>query len=249
VQDFGGLYPLRPNKTCVGSKDKQLWPCAGQNRWGPVLTRPGSILLRFGNLACVAEGESRSLTEGTQQRIVKALEQAFSDLDAWMKELGVSKRQVVPIYEKAVREGGMLSKLLAGIGCRILSLSAGPTPKLESFENAVGWIRSTEFATQLQQAPDPGEDKVRELESACKNALPALRKRLAYATRAGPQLHRGGRRKELSDPVVRRQICDEIKQRRGPGSKLDVLFKSIARKYKVSDTTIKRIWLECGKTE
>jgi hypothetical protein len=189
------------------------------------------------------------LTERTQQRLVNALDQSLSDLDAWIKKLGLSQKQVVPIYEEAVREGGMLSTFLAGIGCSTLSLSAERAPKLQSFENAVRWIRSDEFAIQLREATEPSEDKVAELEAACKDAVPTLRKRWVYATKRGPQLRRGGRRKELTDPKVRQVICDEIKQRRGPGSKLAVLFKSVARKYKVSDTTIKRIWLECGKNE
>lgn len=187
------------------------------------------------------------LTEETQRKISNALAQLLDDLEKWLQKRGLSEQEIVPIYEAAVRENGLLARFIGGLAAEMIPLTVEKPAKLESFVNVARRIRTGEFSDWLLTLPEPSAEQVRQIMGACRNALATVRHHLTNSGNAGPQLKRGGRHKELDDPETRLQICEEIKRRRGPGSNLGQLFTTIGKKHNVSATTIKRIWSECQK--
>lgn len=185
------------------------------------------------------------MTPETAQKISKALNQMLADLHGWLKQLGLSEAEVIPLYRSAIRENGLLAKMLADCAATAIPLSTNVPVKLENFEQELARIQSEEW---LLSQPEPEPQKLAELLVSIKNALPNLRQQLSQSAKAGPRHRHGGRHKELPDPALRRQIRDTIKKLRGPGINLHDLFKRLARKHEVSPTTIKRIWAE-GKLE
>jgi hypothetical protein len=183
------------------------------------------------------------MTIGTQQVILGAVERLLADLDRWVKGLGLSLDQVSKIYDGVVQENGILAALVKNTAQNVIPFPTTES-KLETFETAVCRIRSPEYAAWLSAQPEPSPGNLAQFVKDCRNILPNLREHWLLAAKKGPPHRHGGRRKELDDPVIRQEIREEIKRRRAPGVNLEQLYKSIARRYKVSDTTIKRIRLE-----
>ena len=199
-------------------------------------------------------------TTQTQQRILRAFSQAFGDLDAWLRDLGLSEDQVVAIYTVALEENGVAAQLIANLTAKVFPSSSkfeiDPPKIIAEFRRG----RSEEFATWILEQPEPDQDTLDEVLQSIKSALADLRQHFVLSGQSGPQHRVGGRPKELEDPEIRKEICAKIRARYKPGiNKLDDVFRSVANEYMskhsghkepVSPSTIKRIWLECeGKNE
>jgi hypothetical protein len=254
LDDLGGHRRAAANKVWAGSIEgcfdprrvkiakRQFWSSAGQN---------------FGNAFCYAlvldrrvKGRVEShLTEETRQKILGALEQALTDLDRWLKRLRLPSAKAIELWDAMVREGNLFVRLIPHIVATTIPLPVEISAPIETFEQAVARFRSLAYSEWLLSLPEPPPERVVEIVKGCKNALPTLRSQFEQAAKAGPQHRRGGRRVLLTDKAKRLEICAEIKRRRGPGVKLEYIFKRLGTKYKVSDTTIKRIWLECPKED
>jgi hypothetical protein len=98
----------------------------------------------------------------------------------------------------------------------------------------------------LLSLPEPDPQWLDSTLTAIEDELPRLRQEVLPMIKALPHYHRGGRKKELADPETRRKIRDELKTLRSPGVNLEDLYESLAQRYGVSATTIKRIRLEEG---
>jgi hypothetical protein len=179
-----------------------------------------------------------------------------ADLRDWLKGLCVSEAQVVPIYEKIVAESGLAARLVANQTANVLPLSTKVEIKPNRLVEELRRSQSEEYAVWLINQPEPSPEELDEVLNGIRNALPDLRQHFSLAAKGGPRHRRGGRPPELDDPVVRKEIHAKIKARRGPGTKLKDIFKSVAGEYdslhslhkgSVSPTTIKRIWLEYEK--
>jgi hypothetical protein len=181
------------------------------------------------------------LREETQTKIVKTLRQALADLDDWLKRLGLSEAQMIPLYEALVRESGFAA-VLAIASKQVLPSVDTDVVRPELFEQELARIRSGEYATWLSTIPEPAPEQLDAILSSIKNGLPNLREHFQEAARGGPRHRRGGRPKELADPKTRTEICELIKSLREPGTKLEYIFQRVGERYGVSATTIKRIW-------
>ena len=184
------------------------------------------------------------MTEETQQKILKAVNQMQADLSAWLDNLGQSEADAAARYEAIIRENGLASQLLLGAALKHIPYSDGVQIQPELRQHALRWIRSEQFPNWLLSEPEPTDEELNKLLAICKNSLPNLRKSFLRHGKLGPRCRGGGRPKELPDPDERRKIRETIKSLREPGVKLADLFQRMAAKYGVSVTTIKRIWGE-----
>lgn len=185
----------------------------------------------------------------TQQKILNTLERALTDVRDWLDSLHVPIEHAASMWEQVIAENGMLAKLISHMAAAAFPLRTEVAAPLATFEQAVRRIRSPEFAEFLLSQPEPPPEEVARVLEACRNAIPNVAASFEVAGKAGPSPRRGGRRKLLTDPAERDKICAEIKQRRGPGVTLERIFKSLGKRYDVSDTTIKRIWLDCARED
>jgi hypothetical protein len=98
----------------------------------------------------------------------------------------------------------------------------------------------------LLNAPEPAPEKVEMYLKAIDGALPHLRKLfIAYAKQL-PHA-RGGAPRKLGTPEEQEQVRQEIKDLRGPGTKLTAIYARIAQRHGVSASKIKQIWLDRPK--
>jgi hypothetical protein len=165
-------------------------------------------------------------------------------LDRWIKELGLSTTEVYRYYDAAVRENGVLLNLLLRVAENQISFPEVHSVQPVTIEEVITRIHSADYAVWLLSQPEPTPDELKKILKACRDLLPNIRQHFLQAAKKGPIHKRGGRHKELADPKLKREICEEIKSLREPESKLSEIYGHLALKYKVSATTIKRIWLE-----
>lgn len=184
------------------------------------------------------------MTEETQQKILKAVNQMQADLSAWLKSLGASEADMAARYDAIIRENGLASQLLLSAALRHIPYSDGVEISPEIRQHALPWIRSEQFPDWLLSEPEPTKEDLNKFLAICKESLPNLRKHFLSHGKLGPRNRRGGRKKELPDPEERRRIRETIKSLRGPGVKLADIFERLAQKHHVSPTTIKRVWGE-----
>jgi hypothetical protein len=184
------------------------------------------------------------LKRETQQLILNALNQAFSDLSAWMRSLGVPEERAVQFFGQVMAENGMFAGFLHGVARNILPVSDTITVESSQVMPEFARARSDEYATWLLAQPEPTKEELDRILKMLKGALPGLRQHLIGSAKVGPRHKRGGRPKEIDDPEEREKIREEIKSLRDPGVTLSSLDKRLARRYGVSPTAIKRIRLE-----
>ena len=102
------------------------------------------------------------------------------------------------------------------------------------------------FESYLLSLPEPSPEQREFVMKSIRTALPQYGKLLAAKAAQFPHSP-GGHPKSFSARKDR-EIREEIKQARGPNRKLKDIYKQLAKKYDVSETTIKRIWLD-GKSD
>jgi hypothetical protein len=189
-------------------------------------------------------GDWASLEQETQQKILNALNQAFSELSDWLRGLGLPEAEVSSLFSKAMAENGLFARFLLNAASNVISVNGEVNVQASEVEHALAWAKSGEFASWLLSQPEPTREQLDQILPALKNVLPNLRQRVASSAKYGPRRKRGGRRKELPDPGDREKIRESIKNLRGPGVRLQDLYQRLADRHGVSPTTIKRIWAE-----
>jgi hypothetical protein len=95
--------------------------------------------------------------------------------------------------------------------------------------------------TLLLSAPEPSPEKLEMCLKAIAGALPYLRNLLITHGKELPH-DRGGAPKKLSSFQEQEKIREEIRRLRGPGIKLQDIFKRIAQRNGVSASKIKQVW-------
>ncbi|HEV3334763.1 MAG TPA: hypothetical protein VG096_27435 [Bryobacteraceae bacterium] len=184
------------------------------------------------------------MTQETQEKLLEALDGLFVELSTWLKRLGVSEAKVVELYDAIIRENGLGAKLITDSAKSYLPLASNVPVESVTFKESRTHVHSEEYAAWLLDQPEPSPEELGKLLTAIRDALADAKGHLMQAVKVGPQHKHGGRPKELDDPKKRQEVCERVKQLRGPGSNLQNIFRRVGREYGVSDTTIKRIWSE-----
>jgi hypothetical protein len=184
------------------------------------------------------------LKQATQQKILKALNQALADLSKWLRGLGLSEAEVVATLSAVMRENGMMAGVVRNLTSSLLPVNAPVNMGAERAEQTLAWVRSGEYAVWLLSQPEPTPKELDQILLCYRSVLANVRQQFQDAAKLGPRHRRGGRPKEIDDPGERKKIREALTGLSGPGRNLEDLFKRFADKYDVSATTIKRIWLE-----
>jgi hypothetical protein len=183
------------------------------------------------------------LKEETQQEILKVLDGLMRDLSAWLRQLGLSEEQAIAQFNAAMRENGILANLILNRVDDVLPVKRSGRTEPPQLEQELALFRSGEFADRLLRQSEPTAEELDQIGSL-KNVLADLRSRMQDSAKGGPRHKTGGRPNVLEDPAERAKIREMIRSLRGPGVRLQDLFQRMADRYGVSDTSIKRIWLE-----
>jgi hypothetical protein len=184
------------------------------------------------------------LKQETQQKIMSAVRQTRADLFAWVRRMGLSEARVSAIFSDAMKENGLLARLIFGITGNIISMDVERIVQAEQVGHPLESIDTGELGSQLLNEPEPTAEELEQTLRTLKSVLPNLRRKLLGSSKLGPRYKAGGRRKELADPEIRQNIRDTIKGKRDSGKRLKDLFQQLAKQYRVSPGTIKRIWIE-----
>ncbi len=187
--------------------------------------------------------EFASLNEITHKTMLKALRQMMSELSKWLSDLGLSEADMISIHDAAMRENGMLAKIVIDRkGIAIPGVS--PASATADAAPVMAWVRSPEFSGELLKQPEPTTEELAQFLDGCKNGLARLRQLQIDSSEGGPRQKRGKGPKMIDDPTRREDIRKVIKSRRDSGRKLKDIFERLALTHDVSPSTIKRIWLE-----
>jgi hypothetical protein len=98
----------------------------------------------------------------------------------------------------------------------------------------------------LLKLPDLSPEELDRFLLFTKTRLPLLREIMLPRVKALPH-YPGGAPRKLSSPEEKQKIVEEIKNLRGPGTKLDVIYARIAQRHDVSASKIKQIWYNSPK--
>jgi hypothetical protein len=178
----------------------------------------------------------------TQQTILKALRKAWADMSAWVRKLGWSEEQILQLFIAIMRENGMASQFVLSSATSHFPKSGDQSPA--QAEKALTEFLDGRYAARLLAEPEPTPKQLDATILAIGDGLANLRLHYFAAAKLGPRHRRGGRPRELADPAKRQEIREEIKGRRDAGVKLQKIYQLLAKRYGVSSSTIKRIWLE-----
>lgn len=209
-------------------------------------------VLIHGRAACYAvvweiTFQRMAWTTESREKLISALDDALAELNRWVRDLGLSTPEVAGIWDAVIAENGFASRLIIGLASATIPAEFRRFAKVKSYSEAVAYIRSPEFSAIFQGAPEPDAQELTAVIRTLSDALPNLKQALSDRVSVGPRYRHGGRPRELDDPLIRQRICEEITNRRGPGSNLGDIFDSLGQKYGVSAVTIKRIWQKCPK--
>jgi hypothetical protein len=183
------------------------------------------------------------LTETTHKAMLKALHQMMSELSKWLTHLGLSEMEMISIHDAAMRENGMLAKIVTDrtraaipeVGAQSANAEAGP---------AMAWVRSPEFPSVLLRQPEPSPEELRQFLDGCKNGLARVRQEVIDSSEGGPPRKRGKGPKKIEGPAKRDSVRQETKDLRDSGVLLKDIDRRVGQRYGVSGPTIKRIRLE-----
>lgn len=93
----------------------------------------------------------------------------------------------------------------------------------------------------LASAPEPSPEELERILKSMRDLLPQLRQQFASAAKDLPH-SKGGAPKKLPSIDEQKGVVEEIKALRGPGMKLNDVFKRVAQRHGVSASKVKQIW-------
>lgn len=180
----------------------------------------------------------------TQQKITKALYRVCNDLAPALGRKSLSYSEFMRLVRNSFGPGKMPWSFAQGIAASVLpsKITAADTPSMD-----VLVLVDTEekLEAALLSAPEPTAEYLEKALKFINNALPALRGWLSEEAKKLPH-DRGGAPRKLASAEEEAKVVEEIKALRGPGKKLEDVFKRIALRHGVSPSKIKQIWLRAA---
>jgi len=175
------------------------------------------------------------------QKIQKTLEGTLADLRTMLRKLGLSEAEIEARYVAVLEENGIAAQLVRNLTAQLFPLSATVDPKPENLIEQLRRLRSGEFAEGVLSQPELTAEDSKALRKEIRIPLANLGQHFKEAGKAAPRHKLGGRDKVLDDPALHDRIRNEIEDLRKQDICLKDIYKRLANKYGVSDTTIKRI--------
>lgn len=176
----------------------------------------------------------------TQRRIAGVIYRVFNELAAPLERDSLTYSEFVRLLTEHYDE--IPWSFVRGIAAGFLPASA-----LKDFRPDFSLINTEEkLEAALLSAPEPTPEKLERALKAINGALPYLRGYLIAHAKKLPHA-RGGAPRKLGTTQEQKQIREEIKDLRGPETKLGDIYARIARRYGVSASKIKQIWLDRPK--
>lgn len=192
-----------------------------------------------------ASGSFCSLLPSTQQRVQEVFNRLWRDLARftgreslthsegiqflrdWLKGLGIS-----PAFFKETVVAEVFHPYF---------------PDLTNFEDQLALIDTEEkFRAHLLAQPEPPPEQVEKDLKWLKELIPRLRELMIARSKAIPH-DPGGAPRKLATGEEKQKVRDEIRELRGPGTKLVDIYARVAQRHGVSASKIKQIWLDRPK--
>jgi hypothetical protein len=186
------------------------------------------------------------LEQETEQKIVNAVYRAWADLAKLLARKSLTHREGVQLFREWYGANGIPLTLAKLTGSAVVPPDAWQfvsqiTP--EQLEEALEIVGTEEtFEAFLRSLPEPSPE-VRELILGAINMLLPQLRNLVMENAGQLPYNRGGHPKSFTVEEAHK-IREEIKRRRGPTVKLADIFEALAELHGVSETTIKRVWLD-----
>lgn len=180
------------------------------------------------------------------QETVRLLERSESDLKAWLRDTGRNEDDAHKLFVQILNENGLAAEMILSRARDYIPIPEGVEITKEGLLVALDAIRSNRVPDLLRGMPECSHRDLSSLNESIGNAMADFREDISAFAKAGPQHRHGGRRNAI-DPNLYPQIRERIKAIRDSRSNLSVIFEELAKEYKVSPTTIKRIWQENPK--
>jgi hypothetical protein len=182
------------------------------------------------------------LRQNTQDQIKKKLSRICDNLGRVLGRKSFTYSELVQLTHECFGPGKMPWSFAQGVAASVLPKHIDPNENL-SMEFL---IDQEKLDTALAKGPEPPPEALERCLKMLDDALPALRKHLLKEAKALPH-GRGGAPPKLASAADQAKVIDEIKSLRGPGMKLEDVFKRIAQRHGVSASKIKQIWLRAKK--
>lgn len=177
------------------------------------------------------------LLPSTQRRIVEALYRLCNDLAAPLERDSLTYAEFYSLVSE------FHDKIPWSLSHAI---AAGLFPANVPTDSAVPDLSSINTEEKLEahllSLPEPSPEALELALKVLAGALPYLRELFITQGKKLPHA-RGGAPRKLDTPQEQEKIRQEIKDLRGPGTKLADIYARIAQRYGVSASKIKQIWL------
>lgn len=162
--------------------------------------------------------------------------------------MGKSRSQIEPVFNAAVQESGMLAHIIANMTTSVLPMASIVQTDQRDSVGAIDRVRSQAYANWLLSQPEPSSEALDSLLKGLRDAIPNLGHHFLRSGEIGPRYRRGGRPPQLT-PEQKKQIVAEIKAKRGPNSRLAVIYRQLGLKYRVKPAVIKYVWLKSDRED
>jgi hypothetical protein len=184
-----------------------------------------------------------SLQSETQRKIRELIYRACKDLAPLLGRDHLTYAELIGLTRQ-VYESGMISWSIP-LAMVKKTLPPGATasdrePDLSRFDT------EEKLDVILASAPEPTPQELEKILKFMGDLLPRLRQQLVSAAKVLPH-RRGGAPAKLPSTDEQKQVVEEIKALRGPGVKLNDVFKRVAQRHSVSASKIKQIWYRFAK--
>lgn len=197
------------------------------------------FLVLYGQILC---GEFLSLRQTTQEQIKKAFSRMCNDLARVLGRKNLTYSQFVELAHEYHDAGKMPLSLAQGIAASVFPdhIKPNEAPGLEFL------IDQEKLDVAMANSPEPSPEALEGYLKMLNDAVPAFRRWLLEQAKELPHGH-GGAPRKLKSAADQARIVEEIKALRGPGKKLEDVFKRVAQRHCVSASKIKQIWLRAKK--
>lgn len=181
----------------------------------------------------------------TQQRVQEAFNRMWNELARFIGRESLTHSEGVQLFRDRLKNLGISPAFFKETVA--VDVLYPYFPNLTNFEEQLALIDTEEkFKAFLLAQPEPSPERVEKDLKWLKERLPLLRELMIARSRKLPH-DPGGAPKKLSTIEEQQKVREEIKNLRGPGTKLVDIYARIARRHDVSASKIKQIWLDRPK--
>jgi hypothetical protein len=200
-----------------------------------------TVLVRRGQK--LSEGFS-SLLPNTQKKITEAVYRAWGDFAPILRRESLTHTEGIQL----LRQSGLpISFILQTDAGKALFPEGTPAP--ETFQQRLASLDTeAKFEAFLLQQPEPSQETLQKILTIINGVVPRVREQLAESVKQLPH-DRGGRPREIASTQAQQQVVEEIKALRGPGKKLNDIFRKVGRRHGVSESKIKKVWYEHSESD